>query len=435
LANGRKGNVIIVNVMELLIIFGLLKTLNLGDRIMTKNQMDIKIPDMNKNKRGKFYSKHPVTRVWKRNLIRINKIFNSYLHLEDKIASVIKDGMFYQEYNDKEDSQFKLKLFNDSLEICNLTDKENLMVIEMGSGVGNLVEMIKKTKPQSKFVLVDIYESLYFSYHYLSSLFDGKVKLVQSNDELINIFDTYDIVLVPVFIFEECTNLRKYSFDMFFNMRSFGEINNKTLDYYYDILFNKLDINYFIFHNKFLNICNKYVDRHRFLENGCFCLLNKGKVLHFELRKHLEGMLHEELFLILDAKKKNIYDEEFIKQASDSLWYKDFCDNPNMTSSCLNFIDEDMSMDGTFFRLWNICRSYDDEVAYDMLIKYLYLLGRGWMFDEYYYFINDYKKVFGKKYLLYKNKYKHIQKFLCFFHLNYINDKLRYVLKKFINIS
>lgn len=403
---------------------------------------DIKIQDIKSEERKQFYSTYPLTPTWEKCIIRMNKIIESNDSIEKKIQQVIALNMFYPVRDDKQikqDIDFKTNLLYKSLEVCKLKDKEKLMVLEIGGGLGNFIEMFKKEKPKSKFVMVDIYESLFFSYHYLSKIFKDKVKLISTNDDLVDIlvddnlvdiFSEYDILLIPANVFKDCRILQKYKFDMFFNMRSFGEINNKTLSHYYDILFNMLDIRYFIFHNKFFNICDKHIDHHRLIENGSFCMIDKGTVLHFELHKQLGGLFQQELFLILDSKKENKYDTGIMEHVSDCLWYKNFKPFPNRINSYLNFIDEDMSINGTFFRLWNVCRSYDDAVAYDMLIKYLYLLGRGWMFDEYYYFIDKYRSIFGVRYVFLKDRLRGVQKMLCFLHLNYVDDKTRYVYKK-----
>ncbi len=77
-------------------------------------------------------------------------------------------------------------------------NKPNLQILELGSGYGGMARVLSTYKPDAKFTLIDLPESLFFAYIYLKVHFPEKrVVYVSSEDEIFDNVKTADFLLVP----------------------------------------------------------------------------------------------------------------------------------------------------------------------------------------------------------------------------------------------
>ena len=127
-------------------------------------------------------------------------------------------------------------------------------VMELGSGHGTLARMMKIHYPNCKYILVDLPESLFFSYTSLKLNFkDSGFKRVTKIEEFYSALSNPDIdfIFVPSFLTEEIE--KGTPIDLFINTNSLGEQNNHSIEHWFDLFQNKMDVRYLFLANRFLN--------------------------------------------------------------------------------------------------------------------------------------------------------------------------------------
>ncbi len=154
---------------------------------------------------------------------------------------------------------------------CNLNIDDRLNIVELGSGIGALGRIFKLMFSNSKYFFIDIPESLYYAFLYIRLNFpDKKYKYITSNDK-ININEDIDFYFIPAKYIESIYNNK---FDVFINECSMGEMNQKTLDSWFDFIQNKILVDYFY------NF-NRYYDDER--SNAYLAYDNKWELLHEDI--------------------------------------------------------------------------------------------------------------------------------------------------------
>lgn len=115
---------------------------------------------------------------------------------------------------------------------CNYVDFNNIEIfVELGSGCGKQIEVIKKLHPDICFLLFDIPPQLYVCEQYLSAVFP---------DSVVSYKDTRNMDSIPeirkgkIFIFGnwKFPILEKVKFDLFWNARSFQEMEPEVVANY-----------------------------------------------------------------------------------------------------------------------------------------------------------------------------------------------------------
>lgn len=114
--------------------------------------------------------------------------------------------------------------------------KTNQNICEIGPGNGNLISIIKKNFTNCNFIMIDLEETLLVSSTYLSSLFPDK-KFLLPNE----IKDKIDLKLIKendfILITPEQINLiQPEIIDLTINTSSFGEMNQKQIKKYFDLI-------------------------------------------------------------------------------------------------------------------------------------------------------------------------------------------------------
>ncbi len=403
--------------------------------------------------KGAFHAEHPIGIYWVKNINRtLSNVIHENSSAEDKIHKIqdtnfysgdsddekIKELTFqcwekwfkkrnivietldekYQEseyYNHKKifskygkmfslDMMTKLNIVFDIEKYCpTLSKKERINVLEIGGGFGTQARLIKLKFENCRYILTDLPETLFFAYIYLRLNFpSAKIAFVSTKDEAETVLKQtdYDFILVPCF-FSGCMN-RELRIDLALNTRSLGEMNNKSSKYYLDLLENKVNTDYVLLLNRFLNCLDTINDGFRLKENGCFVQMGPNwKVLHCEFQPEFtcfpynEQFIHcsEMYFIGQKTAKPENYDlaqEEYLKY-----WYKRFLVQPDYFRSLEVNIDK--GKDGALIRLFNAIRVNKNEKHIDAMIKLLYGLEKKYMFEERPYYMDLYKEITGRE--------------------------------------
>ena len=108
------------------------------------------------------------------------------------------------------------------------------IVVEIGSGYGGLAELVKKTFPEIKYILLDLPEANAIQTYYLAKCFPrAKIRFFEHFMNFENIdfrkID-FDFAILPGSLIKNCTN---NSVDMFINTRSMMEMPPDILSFYF----------------------------------------------------------------------------------------------------------------------------------------------------------------------------------------------------------
>ena len=91
-------------------------------------------------------------------------------------------------------------------------------ILEIGGGYGNLCNKIKKLYPSSKYIALDLPESLVIQMGYLSQA-SPNLKFFDIDGDICE--DVFDVALMPGWMREK---IKDINFDLVINMRSLGDI-------------------------------------------------------------------------------------------------------------------------------------------------------------------------------------------------------------------
>lgn len=117
-----------------------------------------------------------------------------------------------------------------------LEDKlpDDFITLDIGSSYGIFSYLLKKEFPRCKCILLDFPEQLILAHYYLGMSFpDAKIATYKDIVNLAvldrGLFDKYDFVLIPWFLYK---NITPKSIDLVTNFASFGEMKREWFDYY-----------------------------------------------------------------------------------------------------------------------------------------------------------------------------------------------------------
>mgnify|MGYP001159956758 CR=1 FL=1 len=133
-------------------------------------------------------------------------------------------------------------------QILRSQSKDCPVFIDLGSGYGNLaLKTAKMLETKSKFILIDIPLNLTTAYAYVKTNSDYDCNLICSLDELDRVknttLDSTTFYFIPSNFVEQIPNLIN-EIDLLYNHGSFSEMDKITIDFYLDILTNKINCNY-----------------------------------------------------------------------------------------------------------------------------------------------------------------------------------------------
>lgn len=276
--------------------------------------------------------------------------------------------------------------------------KEIKNVIELGGGCGHQARTLSLLLPGVRYTIVDLPETLMFSFTYLSLCFPDKKILFVTNPSELETRHKYDLVFVPA-VFAEGMSGDKY--DLFINTASMGEMTNKTIHRWMDFIQNKVKIKYLYTLNRYLNVVNEHLAQFRRNENECSTSYDhKWKMLHWELEpihcrcpfidtlhsRYLEIIAHrpeeepDVNALILEA-------DRLVEYATSEDWYRlRGMYGDGLMQARSNVLVNDMTMTGTLFHLWESIRLDQNPKNVSVMIDYLNRIIIRYSFEEMFYY-------------------------------------------------
>ena len=296
----------------------------------------------------------------------------------------------------------------------NLNESHRPTILELGAGHGTLARLMKLRYPLCKYIIVDLPEALFFSYTNLRLNFvDSNFRRCSTLEELNSaVTDDTDFIFVPSFLTEEINN--DFSIDLFINTSSLGEMNNKSIEYWYDFFQNTLKVRYLFLANRFLNQFSPLSQGWRISQNKCSVLLDKKwDIIKWELEPEYERCPFQE---VTGPRIQRVIAKRSLKvnkTPNDHFYYEDwyrlYHRNPNeeppQLSRSNNPLYIDLTTNGTIFKIWNSIRILPNEKNIDAMIKYLQILEKKFPIEEKFFYLDLYKKVTGKKHPFLKKKW------------------------------
>lgn len=383
-----------------------------------------------------FLRKFPLNIFWENNLISLKKFISDHPDRQTIVKQAQQTFFFsvntssYQKYlavnwlledqrrrgldifsysNDLQESNWSYednnviindrRLTPDFLRTVNITrqiiDKltfstqSDLTVIELGGGLGHLARTMRIMKVTKTHVIVDIPETLLFSYSFLSLNFpSAKLVIATSASDISDALqNNVDFLLVPVFLADFLVGLK---FDLFINTASLGEMPNKTIRHWMEWIQHTLQPRALFTLNRFLNTISPIQHSWRWDENECSLLYDdRWDIVNWELEPpytrcpYVDPLIARYVeicaFRISDEQRlstQSVKVDEIKNRLINQDWWIYREGDPAMTMAS-NTLTPDLSMQGPLFDLWQLIRIDPSPLAYAMMLRYLRTLIRG----------------------------------------------------------
>lgn len=259
-------------------------------------------------------------------------------------------------------------------------------IVELGAGCGHLARTLKLLLAPKSYVILDIPESLFFSYLFLRLNFpDAKTLYVLDASQIAGrSLAEYDFVFVPT-LFSDA--ILENQFDLFVNTASLGEMPARTIRHWVNYVENKLKVRYLFSFNRFLNTIIPGQNDWRLDENECSVLWGP----HWAIRRwelepsftrcpYKDTIISRYLEMVAERQEPqspSVY-EERSKLLLDDVCTEDWVRleqsfPPEMTCRD-NILVNDMTQSGTLFKLWESIRLNATAGNVGWMIKYLQTL-------------------------------------------------------------
>jgi hypothetical protein len=287
-----------------------------------------------------------------------------------------------------------LRTFSMSEQIAKYCKLENKRILELGAGCGYFARTFSLLNECSQYVIMDIPETLNFSFVFLNLEFPDKNILFVTEKEDFDRMDKFDFVLVPTCFVEY---LKGQKFDLFVNTASMGEMQNNIIRFWMKFIQEDVTI---------LNLytCNRYLNtiktgfEWRLEENECSVHYDSNwDILNWELEPSYckcpyMDTLHARYVEILAKRPSVLTQDEKVKLSEKHLEDVRLQDWNRMTilfDYCImtagdNIISNDTTMTGTLFKLWESIRLNPTKEAIQLLLHYMsrLILSEKKMFEE-----------------------------------------------------
>ncbi len=252
-------------------------------------------------------------------------------------------------------------------------------VLELGGGAGHQARTYLLQVPDAKYTIIDLPETLIFSFTHLSLCFPEKKLLWVTSDEDINNIDEFDIVFIPA-VFAPKLYGREY--DLFINTASMGEMNNQTIHKWMDFIQNKVVVKALYTLNRFLNTVDSGHD-YRKNENECSTSYDhKWNIKQWELeptftRSPYIDTLHSRYVEIIATRpdtQENYKErsEKLLQEVMDEDWVRlEGMYGNGIMQYRNNILVNDMTVTGTLFKLWQSLRLHQSVKGCELMLKYL----------------------------------------------------------------
>lgn len=302
-----------------------------------------------------------------------------------------------------------LRTVNIAIEIQRNLQKSDrkMRIVELGGGLGHLARTLRLMGVSCSHLIIDLPETIVFSYSFLKSNFpDSRLVLVSGSEQIPEIeTERYDFAFVPVQCADILTNGK---FDLFINTASMGEMRNEVIRHWMKFIQARLRTQYLITLNRFLNTINPTLHGWRLDENECSVHYDRlWRIIKWELEPsftrcpYLDTLIARYV-LIIAERLSGKSTEECIAESGTLIdevklqdWWRLSHASGVMTMR-ENVLVNDMTMSGTLFKLWEAIRLYPSAEVVAMLLQYLdtLLSYEDREFEE----VNYYQKLFVNLY-------------------------------------
>lgn len=289
--------------------------------------------------------------------------------------------------------------------IFRTVDKSKIKhILELGGGCGHQMRTLALMVPDCKYTIVDLPETLLFSFSHISLNFPEKKILFVSSEEDLAKIDDHDFVFVPAVF---AGRLAGRSYDLFINTASMGEMRNDIIHYWMDFIQNRVNIKYLFTLNRYLNLVDRGLAQHRKSQNECSTSYDhKWNILRWELepiycRCPYIDTLHSRYLEILAERPEKVPTSGELIRRSDDLcsdvkdedWFRLRGQFGNgLMQARTNVLVNDMTMEGTLFKLWESIRLNQTVDNVNTMLMYLRRItvastpDEGHAFEETYYY-------------------------------------------------
>lgn len=260
-----------------------------------------------------------------------------------------------------------------------------LRIVEIGGGLGHLARTMRLMGVSCSHLIIDLPETLVFSYSFLRMNFpDMRFLLVSGSEQVPEIeAGRYDFAFVPVHCAESIVNA---NFDLFVNTASMGEMRNETIRHWMNYIQNRLRLRYLFTLNRYLNTINPILHAWRWAENECSVHYDQfWRILKWELEPsytrcpYLDTLIARYVMIIAERfPGKNVVEcmaegQALVEEIKQQDWHRLSHESSAMTMR-ENIFVHDMMTSGTLFKLWEAFRLYPSADSVAMLLTYLYTL-------------------------------------------------------------
>ena len=264
---------------------------------------------------------------------------------------------------------------------------KRMRVVELGGGCGHLARTLRLFAPDTLHVIIDIPETLFFSYIFLKLNFPDARTLCVTGKTAAKLKDGngglsgYDFVFVPT-MFADC--VAGCDFTLFVNTASLGEMKNKVIRHWMDFLQSRLRVKYLYTLNRFLNtVAASGQHDWRLDENECSVLYgSKWKMLDWEMEPsftrcpYLDTVIARYVQIIAErgepgAEKDKVKSRRLLREVMDEDWVRLAPTISPMLTRRDNTLASDLTMDGALFKLWESIRLDTNHDNVSLMLKYL----------------------------------------------------------------
>lgn len=124
--------------------------------------------------------------------------------------------------------------------------KGNETIVELGTGSGHQVEILKKVFPDLTILCFDLPYNLYLCHEYLKNVFDEKIVTKPSKGLEVTDLNNIEKGKIHMFGNWQFPLLKEYKFDVFWNAASFGEMEPNIVQNYLSYVLNNCNSIYLL---------------------------------------------------------------------------------------------------------------------------------------------------------------------------------------------
>lgn len=250
-------------------------------------------------------------------------------------------------------------------------------IIELGGGCGHLARTLRLTRGTKTHVIVDLPESLCFSYMFLRLNFpEAKALYVTEPADLDGRdLDDLSFVFVPT---KFADLMAGRPFDLFVNTASLGEMSNVHIRYWMNFVQQRLNVRHLYCLNRYLNTIILGKHDWRLDENECSVLYDAGwTILDWELEPpftrcpYSDTLIARYLQVVAERHPAPDRSRLLLAEVMEQDWVRLESSHPPEMTYRDNILVNDTAMTGTLFKLWESIRLNPTAAAVELMLKHL----------------------------------------------------------------